>query len=403
MFSYWGQTGRVSLAIFMFWLSLYLYVPFLPIRASDLGASNTIIGLVVASYAIGQVLLRIPIGFGADLLGKRRPFALIAFIASVIGALGLALAPSPLMLFVARSITGVAAAGWVVISVLYVSYWDQARTSEAMSRVMAITTFSIVVATFLGGFLVEYFGVISTFYAGLITGCIGIVLFWFSPESQEKIDEGFDWKTAVNVARTPLLLKTSFLGILAQFVAFATTFTFIPIYAKSIDASDMENGYLAAAMFTFAGIGSLMVPFLMKKIEFSWLIVSAFLVIACSVVVVPFIESPIVLVMSQAFGGLGRGVLNVQLMTLAVLAVSISSRATSMGIYQAIYAIGMLLGPLVAGFVGDYVSIFWVFGLSTCISLISAFLTWLFLSKTNFDALFSNQVPQAKFNPQDTP
>ena len=199
------------------------------------------------------------------------------------------------------------------------------------------------------------------------------------------------------------LLKTSFLGILAQFVAFATTFTFIPIYAKSIDASDMENGYLAAAMFTFAGIGSLMVPFLMKKIEFSWLIVSAFLVIACSVVVVPFIESPIVLVMSQAFGGLGRGVLNVQLMTLAVLAVSISSRATSMGIYQAIYAIGMLLGPLVAGFVGDYVSIGWVFGLSTCISLISALLTWLFLSKTNFDALFSNQVPQANFNPQDTP
>ena len=107
--------------------------------------------------------------------------------------------------------------------------------------------------------------------------------------------------------------------------------------------------------------------------------------------------------MSQAFGGLGRGVLNVQLMTLAVLAVSISSRATSMGIYQAIYAIGMLLGPLVAGFVGDYVSIGCVFGLSTCISLISAFLTWLFLSKTNFDALFSNQVPQAKFNPQDTP
>ena len=208
---------------------------------------------------------------------------MIAFFASVIGALGLALAPSPLMLFVARSITGVAAAGWVVISVLYVSYWDQARTSEAMSRVMARTTFSSVVATFLGGVLVEYFGVISTFYAGLITGCAGIVLFWFSPESQEKIDEGFDWKTAVNVARTRLLLKTSFLGILAQFVAFATTFTFIPIYAKSIDASDMENGYLAAAMFTFAGIGSLMVPFLMKKIEFSWLIVSAFLVIACSV------------------------------------------------------------------------------------------------------------------------
>ena len=65
-------------------------MPLIPNQASDLGASNTIIGLVVASYAIGLVHLRIPYGIGADLLGKRRPFALIAFFASVIGALGLA-------------------------------------------------------------------------------------------------------------------------------------------------------------------------------------------------------------------------------------------------------------------------------------------------------------------------
>ncbi len=117
----------------------------------------------------------------------------------------------------------------------------------------------------------------------------------------------------------------------------------------------------------------------------------------------PFIESPNLLVMSQAFGGLGRGVLNVQLMTLAVLAVSTSSRATSMGIYQAIYAIGMLLGPLVAGFVGDSISVAWVFGLSTCITVASAFLAWLFLAKTNFETLLSNQGAQTKFIPQDNP
>jgi len=392
MFSPWGQTGRLSLAIFMFWLSLYFYVPFLPIYAAELGASNTIIGLVVASYAIGQVLLRIPIGFGADLLGRRRPFALIAFFASVLGALGLALAPSPLTLFIARSVTGIAAAGWVVISVLYVSYWDESRTSEAMSRVMAITTFSIVVATFLGGFIGEFFGIVSTFYAGLITGCIGTLLLFFSPEPEEKTAHDFKWSTAIAVARTPLLLKTSFLGILAQFVAFATTFTFIPIYATSINASDMENGYLAAAMFTFAGIGSLAVPYLLRKIKFGWLLVVAFMVVACSVGIVPFIEQPNLLIVSQAFGGFGRGLINVQLMTLAVVAVPIASRATSMGIYQALYAIGMLTGPLVAGFIGEYMSVAWVFGVSTGVTVLSAFIAWYFLSKQKLSKSISDRV-----------
>ena len=96
---------------------------------------------------------------------------------------------------------------------------------------------------------------------------------FFPPEPEEKIAHVFKWSTAVDVARTPLLLKASFLGILAQFVAFATTFTFIPIYATSINASDMENGYLAAAMFTFAGIDSLAVPYLLRKIKFGLLLV----------------------------------------------------------------------------------------------------------------------------------
>ena len=56
-----------------------------------------------------------------------------------------------------------------------------------------------------------------------------------------------------------------------------------------------------------------------------------------------------------------------------------------------------------AGFVGDSISVAWVFGLSTCITVASAFLAWLFLAKTNFETLLSNQGAQTKFIPQDNP
>ena len=49
----------VSVAILFFWMSLYFYVPFLLIRALELGASNTLVGVVISSYAFGQILLRL--------------------------------------------------------------------------------------------------------------------------------------------------------------------------------------------------------------------------------------------------------------------------------------------------------------------------------------------------------
>jgi MFS family permease len=40
-------------------------------------------------------------------------------------------------------------------------------------------------------------------------------------------------------------------------------------------------------------------------------------------------------------------------MSLAILAVDQRERATAMGVYQAIYSIGMFLGPLASGFIGQ--------------------------------------------------
>ncbi|MDO9444448.1 MAG: MFS transporter, partial [Dehalococcoidia bacterium] len=64
-----------------------------------------------------------------------------------------------------------------------------------------------------------------------------------------------------------------------------------------------------------------------------------------------------------------RGSTNALLITLAVLAVAPAQRATAMGVYQAVYAIGMLSGPVVSGAVADAVGIEAVFYLSTAVAL----------------------------------
>ena len=242
---------------FAFWLALYLYVPVLPLHAEELGASLSMVGLVVASYAIAQLLLRIPIGVAADLLGRRKPFAAGALACSAAGAVGLALSPDPWSLFAARTVVGVGAAGWVAISVLYSSYYPPNRTLYALSRLMTINTTGLLAATFAGGLISEHLGTGTAFYAAAATGAAGAVLMLAAREPESRRTGSYSAATFVRVARTPLLLLAGGIGILAQFVTFGGSYGFVPLHAERIGASDAEVGFVTTAMLFTQVLGTM--------------------------------------------------------------------------------------------------------------------------------------------------
>ena len=366
----------VTAATFALWLSLYFYVPFLPLRALELGASNTVIGLVIASYAIAQVALRVPVGVGADLIGRRRPFAVMALAAAAGGALWLAMAPSPLSMFFARALTGVAGAGWVAVSVLYSSYFSTADTGRGMSRLMFVNGLGLVLATFTGGIIADLWGTTATFYAGVVLGVIGTVLLLLAPEPPVPNRQPYSKATFLEVARNPLLIVVSVIGITTQFVSFATSFGFVPVYAEGIGASDSAISYLTTVMFAMSMAGTVATPFIVRAIGYRGTLIFAAVAVAIGAGVVPLLDDIYWLGASQAVNGLGRGAMNAALITLSVLAVAPAQRATAMGVYQAIYAIGMLSGPVLAGTIADGVSIDAVFYVCAVVSMIGVALTF---------------------------
>lgn len=355
----------------MFWLSLYLYVPILPLQAERVGASLSMVGLIIASYAIAQVALRIPIGVSADIVGRRKPFAVAAVVLSMIGAMGLAFAPNPWTLFAARAITGIAAAGWVAISVLYASYFTPERTGQAMSRIMSINTISIVIASVAGGVISDRFGPEATFYGGAAAGAVSLLLLSGAkePEPDSGPREPYSKARFFQVARTPLLLTVGGIGILVQFVTFGGSFGFVPVYADRIGASDAEVGYVMTAMLVAAVAGTLVSTYVVARMGHRAVILIGAIIVAASMAIVPSIESVGLLAASQAAGGFGRGLVNTVLIGLSLRAVAPAQRATAMGIYQAIYAIGMMSGPLVAGIVADASGLNTVFYMVAIVSI----------------------------------
>jgi len=338
----------VALATYFFWISLYLYVPVLPLHAQDLGANLQMVGIIIASYAIGQLLLRIPIGVGSDIIG-RKPFAVGALILSAAGAIWLALSPDPWSLFAARTLTGVAAAGWVAISVLFASYYPASNTSRAMAIIMSVNMLSLVTATFFGGIVADYFGNSSTFYGAAGIGLAGALLLLSAPEPRIKAATRYSFSTVVNVLRTPLLLRVSAIAITLQFVTFGVNFGFLPIHAENLGASKSEIGYITTAGLLAAVVGTAASAWVAKRWGPTTAVIVASLATLFSLVVMTITTDLVTLGTLQAFNGLGRGMMNTVLIGMALASAPVAIRATAMGSYQALYAIGMLLGPAASG------------------------------------------------------
>ena len=358
-----------------FWFNLYLYVPILPIHAQNLGANLNIVGLIVASYAIGQIIFRIPIGIGSDIVGSRKLFACISTFLASAGSLGLALSTNEITMFFSRSLVGIGAAGWVAISVLYASYFGEGDKSKAMSYLMFIHSFSVLLATLVGGYMAEHLGNLSTFWTSTIFGVLGTILLLFTHENPGEKQFEFSFQKIFQIFSSKFLMRMSLIGILPQFATFSILFGFLPVFLKTIEANKSEIGVITSISLFASLVGILIAPYLSKKIGLTYSIwISAFL-ISIGTLIVPFLSNLIFIALTQIISGLGRGFINTILMSAVINNSEKHEQATSMGIYQAIYALGMFLGPALSGNIANSLGLNFVFFLSGSLMLLVPMIT----------------------------
>lgn len=357
-------------ATFLYWASLYLYVPILPVYTQLLGGSLSMVGIVVASYAIPQLLLRIPIGIWSDALGRRKPFVAAGIIMTSIGALGLGLAPSPWLLFLARVATGIGAASWVTFTVYLATYYPGDKMGRAIGTISFIQWTAIVIATSGGGAIAEVLGFKYAFFGAALLGILSLAALYPAGEPETQRSKTTSLPDFTRVAANPLLLLASSMSILLQFVSSSGVFGFIPVYGAKIGASSADLGIITMISVGSTAVSSLAAAPLAERWGNRLTIMLGAILVGISLVIIPFIQSVPLLEAVQVVYGLGRGVMGTIFMTLSIQAVAPQQRATAMGVYQAIYSLGMLLGPLLSGFLADSQGLAAVFYLSASVCLV---------------------------------
>jgi len=358
----------VVIGTFFFWVSLYLYVPILPNYSKDLGASATMIGYIVAAYAIGQMILRIPLGIAVDKWGTK-PFAIITMLCSALGSLGLTLASDPIQLFLARSVTGVAGAGWVAISLLFASQFQNNLMHYASSFMMGINGIAITISTFISGRLADYFGDTTPFIASLFVSILGMIVFFASKENKKKNDKkNYNF---YEILGSTILIRISIIAIGFHFVTFGVNFGFLPIIIENLGGTKTNIGDITT-LSQLAGIcGMSLSAWFINKIGTRKTIILGSICMIISLIFTSYVENLSLIATLQFISGFGRGILYTVTITLILISFEETSRGLAMGAYQAYYAIGMFLGPALSGLIVNSFGINAIFWLSTLITLLA--------------------------------
>lgn len=354
-----GKIPRGARPVFLFvtslyWLTLYFYVPILSPYVEHMGGTLEMVGLVVSAYGLAQLILRFPLGLWSDRLGKRRPFLALGFAANILGCLVFIISTDPWVMVGARFLSGIAACAWVAFSVLFASYFPANRTSQAMSYITFCNTLSIMASTFIGGWVADIYGWLAPFWLSAGVGILGIIGIFFIYEKPTPIQS-----TQPIAARLRSILSyrelifASLVAAFGQYTTFATHFGFLPNYAVEIGASKTQLGIL-----TMLGMLSISITVLLSGTVFAPRIgakrtlVIAYLLVGIATAALPYIQTVELLYASQVIAGLGRGAGYPILMSLAIARLPDAEKATAMGFFQAVYAIGMFIGPVSAGNIG---------------------------------------------------
>jgi MFS family permease len=273
--------------------------------------------------------------------------------------------------------TGIGAATWVVFTVYFAAYYSPQDSGRAISLINFVQGGALVAATAGGGIATGALGSRQTFFIAALLGVFALLALFFAKERPLLKTETTSLQGFSTIATRPMLLTVSILGILFQFAVYAGLFSFVPIYAAGIGASSADLGFITMINLAFSSIGALATVWVWKRWGFKMTIFWGALLISGSLFATQFISKVALLMLLQVSYGLGRGVLMTTLMALSIRNVPRAYQATAMGIFQATYAVGMLTGPLVSGFLSDDLGLSSVFNFAAAISVLIAILAFL--------------------------
>lgn len=339
----------ILIASFLFFYAQYIYIPFQSTYLSSFGASETLVGIVTGAYGCAQLMLRLPAGVLADRIGRHKPFIVIGSLLAGLACVIRFLFPGVWGFFAASLLSGVSAVTWLSFMVMHSNCYDIEEQQKAAGKIIFACNAGILAAFVTGTLIYEYIGMRNLCILGIVAGIVGMGLSLGLIERPEVRMAPGVWEL-LKICTNKRLLFYSVLALVQQGIQMATTMAFTAQLLKELGAGGAIVG-ISSIIYMISSVGSSFfasTSISLKKSSRFW-IATIFGGLAGYCIVVPLVQSIPVILILQLVPGLASGLLFSRVTAEAMMEVPMEKKSTAMGLFQAVYAIGMTTFPMITG------------------------------------------------------
>jgi MFS family permease len=359
-------------------LGLTIMLPLLPFYAESFGASATVVGLLVSTYALCQLVAGPVLGQLSDHVG-RKPVLTVSQIGTFLGFLVLAWAPNLFVVFLARVVDGLTA-GNLTIAQAYIS---DVTAPKERARAFAVIGIAFGIGFLIGpgasGYLTKHYGYHVPILCAAALSLLSILGTTFLLPAVPPHPEGIQAANAAQEIEAPVapggkrlkvldwgiylqyFKKPVLGGMLAEFFLFTFAFaTFTGGFALFAERrfvwhgapfGPKEVGYVF--MYSgFLGIfvqGAMRQGALLKRVGEVRLVTAGFLLAAVGYAILGFSAGIAVLLVAASLSSFGNGVLRPALTSLITQQVSRAEQGVVLGLNQSLLSVAQIVGPAIAG------------------------------------------------------
>ena len=347
----------IILVVFIDLLGFSLILPLLPYYAETFKASQTVTGILIASYALMQLI-------GAPILGRlsdrfgRRPVLLVSVFGTFLGFLLLGFANALWMLFASRILDGLTGGNLSVAQAYISDVTDEKSRSKGLGMIGAAFGLGFIIGPVTGGLLSQWGYAVPALTAAAISFINLILIYAWLPESltEEKRSQMTEKRPAVTLQALLVAFQRPFTGsiLITRFffgLAFAIFQTIFSLYALAkFNLTARDTGFV----LTYVGVLSVIVQgFLVGRLTSRYredlLITVSVALMSLSLLGWAFAPSVFWLYVIMTPTALSGGLLNTLLSSTLTKAVAPQEIGGILGLSAAVESSTRIIAPILGG------------------------------------------------------
>lgn len=351
------RTWPIFLSIFADMMGFGMIIADVQLRTEALGAKGWLIGLILASTFVFQVIFSPLWARVGDRTDRRTIFAICTLL-SAIGMLVYGMGNTLLVILISRIFSGLGAANVAMGQAIIASLAGEEERTREMGRLSAVMSSGLILGPALGGIIAKHWGSIALGWiaGGLsMVGFVAILLLVPKCPGTGEGGAGRKWSWAPALLRDFPKLRPFLVTIFITWFALALLEgTFARLIKANLGYGQQEFGFIFGweSLLGFV-VSGVLLDQIVRRMGDEKAITLAFIFEGIGLGLTPLAPNLAALFLCSTFFALGTSVANPTVNSLMSKLVPEARHGELFGFIQSIRGVGFIAGPIIGGALFD--------------------------------------------------